>query len=403
MKKTKYPSATKASSAVEEPDEELADRLLALANSLRESDAYAVLGEAERKTQADLRKVVRKCLLQQREQVLADALDYSYEEDAKAHHVLRENIEDLAGTALLHRDDKAALEVNAFVIPLFIHTTGGLNSEQCFQDEDAFNRLRESIIDSGLESRKASVMLVSHAYHPDEIRHIAYCQLNAMVHEATGAMTRKKLVAADAIVGSMRGWPPSHFAPDDHALELRFLLGFALKAMDDAFYHVPEKEAAADRYFDERAERFRQWSKQATPLLRRCLVTDGRDMQIDFLYQDLFFGGKDAALAEMEVLRLLSEVQGTLELHETGPDEARAIIGPMVLNDESVLRISLHARSTGTLIGNVDGPANQAETMESAIADRADGLIAIGVREVQIARAFDSEGLPTGVRAYSPR
>lgn len=403
MKKTKQPPAAKTGVPTVEQDEVLADRLFKLALDLREADAYTLLPDALKKTQAELRKAIRKGLQQQREKSLDEALEHTFEEDASAYRVLRENVEEMSGTLLLRRDDGPDVEVNAFVVPLFVHTTGGLRSEQCFQDVEAFEQLRDSFKEGGLESRKANVVLVSHAYHLDEIERIGYCELSEMVHEASEAMTRKKATAADAIARSMRGWPPSHFAPDDNAMELRFLLGFALKTMDDPFYQVPEKEAAADRYFEARAERFRKWSQQVTPLLRRCLVTDGRDVQIDFLYQDLFQGGKEAALAELEMLRVLSEVQQMLAAQGVAAEDARAIVGPLEAEDDAVLRISLHTAAAEASIGIADKPLSRTETVEGAIADVADGLAAVGVREVHIARRFDTEGAPTGVRPYSPR
>ena len=402
MKKTKHTPAAKTGSPTGERDEVLADRLVALALDLHESDAYSVLPDALRKVQADLRKAIKKCLQQQREQALGEALERTFEEDANAYRVLRENVEELSGTVLFRRDEGPDLEVNAFVVPRFVHTTGGLHSEQCFQDEQAFEQLRDSFQEGGLESRKASVVLVSHAYHFDEIERIGYCELSKMVHEAFDAMTRKKSSTAHAIACSMRGWPPSHFAPDDSVMELRFLLGFALKTMDDPFYHAPEKEAAADRYFEARAERFRKWSQQVVPLLGRCLVTDGRDVQIDFLYQDLFHGGKEAALRELEMLRLLSELQHALEAHGTAPEEAKAIVGPMEADDGEVVRVSLYTKTTNASIGSVDKPLGRNETVESAIADIADGLTTVGVRDVQVARMFDSDGAPSGVRPHLP-
>jgi hypothetical protein len=284
-----------------------------------------------------------------------------------------------------------------------VHTTGGLSSEQCFRDEAAFEQLRESFQEYGLESRKASVVLVSHAYHLDEIEQIGYGELNEMVHEAFDAMTRKKTVVAAAIARSMRGWPPSGFAPGDNAMELRFLLGFALKTMDDPFYHVPQKEAAADRYFEMRAERFRKWSQEVTLLLQRCLVTDRRKVEIDFLYQDLFHGGTETALRELELLQLLSEVQQALEANGLAPADARAIVGPLDAEDDEVLRVSLHAGPDEAPIGAIDKPLGLTETVESAVTDIADGLATVGVTNVHIARRFDTENVPTGVRPYSPR
>jgi hypothetical protein len=397
MKKPKHPAAP-----AELSNEALADRMLELALDLHEADVYAALPDALQKAQADLRKAVRKCLQQQREPALDEALERAYEEDVKAYRVLRDIVEDMAGTIVLRRDAGPDVEVNAFVVPLFVHTTGGLRSEQCFQDVEAFEQLRDSVKEGGLESGKANVVLVSHAYHLDEIERIGYCQLNEMVHEAADAMTRRKVATADAIARSMRGWPPSDFAPDDSAMELRFLLGFTLKTMDDPFYQVPQKEAAADRYFEARAERFRKWSQDAMPLLRRCLVTDGRETQIDFLYQDLFHGGKEAALRELEMLELLSEVQRMLEAHGTAAQDARAIVGPADGDDDTVMHVSLRT-ADGSEIGSAGKPLGRTETVESAAAEIADGLATVGVRDLHLTRHFDADGAPAGLRPYAPR
>lgn len=383
-KKAKTTSAGNAGAATPVPDEALADRLLELAIDLRESDVYAVLPDALQKISADLRKAIKKCLQQQREPALREALSRAYEEDAGAYVVLRKNVEEMSATALFRGDAGSEMEVNAFVVPLFIHTTGGLSIGQCFQDEAAFEHLRESFQEAGLESPRARVVLVSHAYHLDELEQIGYCHLSEMTHEAHEAMTRKKAVAADAIARSMSGWPPSHFTPDNSAMELRFLLGFAMNAVGDPFYQVPEKEAAADRYFEARAERFRKWSRQVEPLLQRCLVTDGREVRINFLYQDLFHEGKAAAVRELEMLELLSEVQQMLEAHGIAADDARAAIVPADEHDNTALTLSLHAAATGTTIGSIEKFIDLTESMESAVADLADGLCSIGFHEAAI-------------------
>jgi hypothetical protein len=406
MNKKKSPSSTKPGASAAEPDELLASRMVNLALELREVDIYAELPDALQKAQTELHRGIRKCLQQKREMALDEALERSFEEDAQAYRVLRAQIEEMSGTILQHRADEqkssAEIEVNAFAVPLFVHTQGGLKSEQCFQDEQAFEKLRDSFKEGGLESRKANVVLIAHAYHLDEMEKIGFCHLNAMVHEAVEAMTKKKAPAADAIARSMSGWPPSSFAPEDSAMELRFLVGFALKTLDDPFYHVPEKEAAADRYFAQRAERFRKWSKEVTPLLKSCLVTDGREVQIDFLYQDLFHGARNAAMRELEMLRVLSEVQQILAENSIPVDAAHAIVGPMETDeDETLLRISLHATMNDAPIGLIDKLLDRSETTEDAIADVADGLESIGVRQLHTARRFDSDGVPAAVRAYS--
>jgi hypothetical protein len=401
MKKSKHTPGQKAVPA-EERDDVLSDRLVALALDLRESDVYAILPDALKKAQSELRRTIRKCLQQKREQAIDEALERSWEEDSGAYRVLRTEVEELSGTILFRRDDGPDQEINAFVVPIFVHTTGGLRSDQDFQDEEAFAQLRDSFHEGGLESRKANVVLVSHAYHLDEIEHIGYCQLNDMVQEAYDAMTRKKATAADAIARSMQGWPESQFGPQDSAMELRFLLGFSLKSMDDPFYHAPEKEAAADRYFAARAERFRKWSQQVQPLLRRSLVTDGREVQIDFLYQDVFHGGKEAATAELEMLRVLSEVQHALEEHGSAPDAVKAIIGPTEDDDGAIVRVSLHTKA-GDAIGAIDKLVSRIDTVENAVTDLADALAGIGIGDLSITRHFDTEGVPAAVRPYSPR
>lgn len=403
MKKTKHAPSAKSGAPAEEQDEVLSDRLVALAIDLREAGVYAVLPDPLKKAQAELRRTIRKCLQQKREQALDEALERTYEEDADAYRVLRTEMEELSGTVLFRKDEGSDMEINAFVVPLFVHTTGGLRSDQCFMDEQAFEQLRDSFQEGGLESRKAHVVLVSHAYHAEEIEHIGYCQLHEMVHEAYEAMTRKKATNADAIASSLRGWPEPHFAPDDSAMELRFLLGFALKSMDDPFYHVPEKEAAADRYFEARSDRFQKWSQKVLPLLQRSLVTDGREVQIDFLYQDLFHGGKEAAVAELEMLRVLSEVQQVLDEHGSEPGDAKAIIGPTEVDDGAVVRVSLHMKENEAAIGAIDKLVGRMETVESAVADLADALSSIGLRDLFITKQFDTEGMPANMRSYSPR
>ena len=402
MKKTRNAPTSKAEAPGEGRDEIIADRLVELAIDLRESDIYKDLPDELKKAQSDLRKTINKALQKQREQALEEALEHAFEEDADAYRVLRDYVEELAGTALFHRDTGPDLEVNAFVVPFFVHSTGGLRAEQDFQDEQAFEQLRESFKEYGLESKKANLVLVAHAYHLDEIDRIDYCQLNAMVHEAFDAMTRKKASAANAIAASMRGWPPSQFAADDNAMELRFLLGFTLKTMDDPFYHVPEKEAAADRYFEARAERFRKWSQEITSILKRCLVTDGRDVQIDYLYQDLFHGGKEAAIRELEMIQLISDVQQLLETHGIAPEDTKAIIGPTE-DDDEVLRVSLLAKADDAVIDFVDKPLGRTEILENAVADVADGLATVGIQDMFITRSFDVDGLPKNVRPYTQR
>jgi len=288
--------------------------------------------------------------------------------------------------------------VNAFVIPLIVHSTGGLRESEIFQDEQAFEQLRASIQEGGLESRDASVVLVSHAYHRDEMERIGYVQLNEMVQEAFDAMTRKKATAAPAIMRSMHGWPAAQFGPDDVAVELRFLLGFALKKVNDPFYQVPQKEATADRYFAARAQRFREWTQQATPLLQRCLASDGRAIDIDFLYQDLFHGGMATGLSEYAMLQMMAELRQALDAHGTAPEAASAIVGPLEIEDEAVLRVHLHAGSDGALLATADKPVAPGRALRDETDDVCDALATLGIGTLALASRFDADGEPVDVR-----
>lgn len=381
-------------------DPAAAHELLELALDLRELDQYAQPPDDLKKKRSELRKRIRKCLQQQKDAPLVEALEYAQEEDHDAWRVLKANVEELAENVVFRRDDGADIEINAFVIPLFVRSRGGLRAEQDFQDEAAFEALRASLQEGGLESRDARVVLVSHAYHRDEIEQIGYGQLNAMVHEAHAAMTRKKTVAAQAIAGSMRGWPESGFGADDLALELRFLLGFALKRLDDPFYAVPEDEAAAERYFEARAQRFRRWASGHLALAQRCLVTDGRDIEIDFLYQDLFYSGTASAYAEHAMLELLSGLQQALEEQGCAAQDVRAVVGRAEEDDIPVLRVHLLAREEDTLLAAADLPLADPRNPQPELHDLCDALRALGVATLAVARRFDADNRPQDLRPY---
>jgi len=400
VRSTPGKSAPKAGAPAELPEELLADRLVALAVDLRDADVYKTLPDDLRRARAELRRTVNRCLQKRSEAALSEALERCWDEDAGAWRTLNATVEELAGTIIVRRPDDSELEVNAFAIPLFVHSRGGLDAAQCFRDGEAFDALRASIVSGGLESPDAGVVLVAHAYHADEFDRIGPVQLHAMVREAHEAMSKKKAAAAEAIAASMSGWPPSAFAAGDEAMELRFLLGFAQKSLDDPFYRIPEKEALADRYFEQRAQRFRRWSEDVTPLLKRCLATDGRVTAIDFLYQDLFHGARDAALRELEMLRLLTSVRALLDERGIDGGDARAIVGPLEAEDDEVMRIVLQMRAGDAPLGSVDRPLARSETVAGAVDDIADGLDSIGIGEIQVARQFDMEGMPLRVRPY---
>lgn len=400
MKKSKRPNPAKSVESPEEQEEALTQELVELARNIARQNGRALPNEAEQKKKIDFQKIIKKCLQQKNDDALYEALERAQYEDIDAYRFLKDSIEEASGVIVFRRDDDHDLEVNAFIIPLFAHTTGGLHSEQCFQDEDAFDLLRKSFQEARLESRDARVVLVSHAYHLEEIDRISYSQLNEMVRDAFDSMTRKKAAAAPAITRSMSGWPESTFNPEDSAVELRFLLGFALKTLDDPFYKIPEDEAAADRYFEERAVRFRQWTKQVAPLVRRCLVADNTDVDLDFLYQDLFHGGKETGIAEYQMLQMMSDLQHGLADHNIPPENTYAVVGPSEAGDETVLRVNLHAESNGALVASSEKPISLARDLRHEIEDACDALMTIGVKSFSLAMEFDADGQAVDVRPY---
>jgi hypothetical protein len=400
MKKSKRPVSKKSVDSPENQEEALTQNLYGLALDLStRKESASKPGELKAKTD-EFQKLIRKCLYQKKDNALYEALELAQEEDNDACRLLKDSIEEASEIIVFRRDDGHDLEVNAFVVPLFAHISGGLHGEQCFQDEEAFDLLRESFQEAQLESRDATVVLLGHAYHIDEMDRISYSRLNEMVREAFDSMTRKKAAAAPEIARSVSGWPESHFAPEDMAVELRFLLGFALKRLDDPFYQAPKNEAAADRYFEARATRFQQWAQQVVPLVKRCLVTDGRSIDIDFLYQDLFHGGKERGIAEYYTLQMMAELHHDLQLHGTLPENTRAIIGPTDIGGEMALRVNLYAEADGALVASSDKPIGIVRDLRSEADDAYDALMTIGVKSLALAMKFDDDGQAVDVRPY---
>jgi hypothetical protein len=397
MKKSKQPVPKKSVDSRDEQEDVLARSLCEFALDL---DARKGGASAMKTKNDEFQKLVRKCLYQKKDEALYEALELAQEADSSACALLKDSIEEASEVIVFKRDDGHDLEVNAFVVPLFAHTSSGLHADQCFQDEEAFDLLRKSFQEAQLESRDASVVLVAHAYHLDEMDRIRYSRLNEMVREAFDSMTRKKAGAAPAIASSMSGWPENHFSPEEQVVELRFLLGFALKRLDDPFYRVPKDEAAADRYFEARAMRFQQWAQQVAPLVKRCLVADGSDIDIDFLYQDLFHGGKERGIAEHYMLQMMAELHHDLRAHGTLPENTRAIIGPIEMGGEMALRVNLYAETDGTLLASADKPISIARDLGMEADDTCDALTTIGVKSLALAARFDADGQAVDVRPY---
>lgn len=403
MPKNKRPVPRKSANSPELKDEQQTTELCALALDLSDgefnNDIVADSTRAELAQKAlDFQRLLRKLLNQSKDEVLYGAIELARDELADGYRYLRNAVEEGAASLLLRREGAPEMEIDAFAIPVFVHSQGGLDPAADFQDGDAYDALLASFTDAGLESPKAKVVLVSHAYDLTEFERVTYGQLHSMVREAAQSLTEKKIAAAPALERSMAaGWSPTSFGPDDSAVELRFLLGFALKRADDAFYQVPAGEKAADAHFAQRAERYQKWTEQYGPLVARCLGRGrGADpaLTLNFLYQDLFFGARAQGQAEYDMLQILSELNQALASH--APDQVAAIIAPTDVDDEMVLRVQLSAGAD--VLATCDKPLDITADLEVEVGDLRDALASIGIEAVSVALRFDGQGRPVDVR-----
>ncbi|MYM33882.1 hypothetical protein GTP38_05950 [Duganella sp. FT94W] len=393
MPKNKRPVARKSANAPEVKDEQQTTDLCALALDLADESASGDIVSAATRAELaqkhiDFQRLLRRLLAQGKNEVLYGAIEMARDESLDGYRYLRAAVEEGAANLILRRENGLELEIDAFAIPVFVHSQGGLDPAADFQDSDAYDALLHSFTDAGLESPKAQVVLVSHAYDLGEIERINYGQLHAMVREAAQSLTDKKIAAAPALERSMAaGWSPTSFGPDDTAVELRFLLGFALKRSDDAFYKVPAGEKAADAYFAQRAERYQKWTEDYAPLVARCLgrargaaQSAGPELTLNFLYQDLFFGARAQGQSEHDMLHLLSTLNQALAGHD--PAQVQAVIAPSEDEDDPLLLVQLS--QGGTPLAAAGKPLDPAADLALALEDLADALNSLGITDISV-------------------
>ncbi|MBQ5946014.1 hypothetical protein [Massilia sp. ST3] len=399
MPKNKRPAPRKSNN-VREPDtsaqaQELAD----LALEIAEREEVPGFG-SEDEREEDLAAAVRKAVRKKRDEVLYEAIELARYTDPLACRILRGRIEEEAATWRLRREDGPEYEIDAFLVPLFVRSTGGLAAQEVFQDDEAFAQLSASFQAAGLDSPSAKVVLIRHAYDLAEIDHVSYSMLHEMLREAAASLLEKKLQPAPTIEASIRGWTGEPVAPDETAMELRFLLGFSLKRADDPFYRVPKDEEGADAYFARRMERYRDWTADVAPLVRRGLARDPERLSVDFLYQDLFFGAKEGAVAELGLLALLSEVRRTLVAKDLEADQVHAAVAPLDMGEHIVLRANLYALDGGLPWGSVEKPVDLAADLGAEIDEVCDALLSIGLEGVSVAAGFSEDGHAEGAEPY---
>lgn len=400
MPKNKRPVPRKSSETAEDKDEALTKTLCELALDLAEQEDSALMSEALRLKLAELHKLIKNTLNQKKDEVLYGAIERAQYEDVDAYQFLRGHIEEASSTVLIRREGAAAMEINAFVVPLFVHSTGGLKEEQAFQDQQAFELLVKSFQEAQLESAKARVVLISHAYDLNEIDRITYSHLSEMVREAHASMMDKKIAAMPALERSIAGWSGTAFQPQDAAVELRFLLGFALKRADDPFYQVPQEEGAADAYFAARMARYQQWTTAAAAFVKRCLASAGTALEINFLYQDLFHGGKEQGMAEYFMLQMMSDMNHAIRQNSLGAEDVRAVVAPADAGGNMVLRVNLYAKTGGAPLASSEKPLDLAADLQIEVDDICDALGTIGVSALAVAQKFDEQGKALDERAY---
>ena len=402
MPKNKRPAPRKpAKPAAESDHEALAQNQVDLALEITETDPEDLQAAARiPQHEQDLLTRVRRALRRNHDEVLYGAIEAARYTDPECCRYLQEHIEEEAATLRLRDDDGAELEIDAFMIPLFVSSQGGLKAAEVFQDDAAFEELSDSFRHTGLASADSRVVLVRYLYDLDEVDHIGYSDLQQMLKEAAATMRSKKLVAAPSIEASMRGWHASGYGPEDEAMELRFLLGFSLKHADDPFYRVPKDEAAADAYFEGRMARYRMWAGTIQPLLARSLSPNPGGIELNFLYQDLFYGAKGEGVAELGMLALLSEVNTRLDELDMEPERIKAVVAPVDLGDHAALRINLYRLDGGAPLASIDKPLDLAADLETEMEDLCDGLGTIALDGVLVARGFDEGGQPEGAEAY---
>jgi hypothetical protein len=347
----------------------------------------------------ELLTLVRRALRRKHDEVLYGAVEYTKYSDPDACRYLRGRIEEEAASQRIRREGAPELEIDAFVLPLFVKSRGGLRQAEAFQDDEAFATLVDSFSALKVESAAAKVLLVRHLYDFAEINNVSYGSLHEIVREAAASMTAKKPTPVPLLEATMTGWNGERAGSSDDAMELRFLLGFSLKRADDPFYAVPEDEAGSDAYFDARMARYRAWTVEAAPLVKRCLATDPERLTIDFLYQDLFFGARGQAVDELAMLVALAEANQVLDMRGIAAADARAVVAVLDGGENALLRTNMY--SGDELLGSVEKAVDLSADLGEELDDMCDALLTFGFGSVDTAADFTPDGQPEGAQPFA--
>jgi hypothetical protein len=394
MPRNKRPLPRKSNNTPQpNPDAQLRE-LATLALTIVERDEMDSGSEREE----ELLMLVRRALRRKHDDVLDGAIEYTRLSDPDACRYLRARIEEESASQRIRREGAPEIEIDAFVLPLFVRSTGGLDASGTFQDDAAFDELVASFKLRGLESEDATVVLVRHLYDLGEMNRVTYSAMHEILREAAASMTARKPTPVPLLEATMSGWSAESFGPDEAAMELRFLLGFSLKRTDDPFYAVPGDDDGSDAYFDARMDRYRDWTVAVAPLVRRCMARDPDSVGIDFLYQDLFFGAREEAVQELAMLAALAEVNHVLAVRGLAPAQARAVVAVLDGGEHALLRTNVY--DGGTLAGSIDKAVDLSADLGEALDDMCDALLTMGLGTVETAADFTEDGQPEGAERF---
>jgi hypothetical protein len=147
--------------------------------------------------------------------------------------------------------------------------------------------------------------------------------------------------------------------------------------------------------------RYRMWAGSIAPLLQRCLSSHPAGLELNFLYQDLFYGAKRQGLAELAMLATLAEVNLRLDELDLDAERLKAVVAPVETGGgDAVLRIHLYRLGGGAPVATVDKPLEPGADLEAEIEELCDALLTLGMDGVLLARGFDASGEPEGAEPY---
>lgn len=393
--------------------DELIEDLAVLALEVAEQEEADPVAIARKKD--ELQKMVRNALRKKQDEVLYGAIEHARFDDVDAYVLLRGQIEEAAASIVLRGDGKAVEEIDAFLVPVFINSPAGLRRQDAFQDAAAFELLRASFQQAGLEADSASVVLISHLYDVDEIDRISYGELNEMLREVAATMGEKKMVPTPALSNSIAALrddtenaegvekaAESSAAGEGGATELRFLLGFVRRTLDDPFYAIPTDEAGASAWFDARLERYRGWTLAADALLRACVATEPGEVSLNFLYQNQFFAAKRQAMAEGEILMLMADIGAALAEHGLEAAHGGAVVGPVAQEADVALRVALYRNGDAAALAAFELPFDMAEDLQGSVDELCEVLHGMGIASLSTAGRFGADGVAADVKPWVP-